>query len=33
MEKGLNFRTQKGQDDYFASYDKSLALWNLSYKE
>ena len=33
MEKGLNFRTQKGQEDYFKAYDKTLQLWDMSYSE
>lgn len=33
MGKGLNFRTQKGQEDYFKAYDKTLQLWDVSYTE
>lgn len=33
MEKGLNFRTQKGQEDYFKVYDKTLQLWDVTYRE
>ena len=33
MEKGLNFRTQKGQEDYFEAYDKTLELWEVPYTE
>lgn len=33
LEQGLNFRTRKGQDDYFAAYDKSLGNWNVPFDE
>lgn len=33
MEKGLNFRTQKGQEDFYKAYDKTLQLWDVSYSE
>lgn len=33
MEKGLNFRTQKGQEEYFKAYDKTLQLWDVPYME
>ncbi|MDP4144084.1 MAG: alpha/beta hydrolase [Bacillota bacterium] len=33
MKKGLNFRTQKGQDDYFMAYDKTLQLWEVPFTE
>lgn len=33
MDTGLNFRTKKGQEDYFKAYDETLALWTLPYAE
>src|SRR5215471_15834388 len=33
MEKGLNFRTQTGQEEYFKVYDKSLTLWTIPFIE
>ena len=33
MENALNFRTQKGQDDYYIAYEKTLLLWDVVYSE
>lgn len=33
MENALNFRTQKGQEDYYQAYDKTLQLWDVEYSE
>lgn len=33
MKKGMNFRTEQGQIDYFAAYDKSLKLWDIPFEE
>jgi pimeloyl-ACP methyl ester carboxylesterase len=33
MEKGLNFRTQTSQDEYFKAYDRSLSLWTIPFTE
>jgi hypothetical protein len=33
MNKSLNFRTLKGQEDYFKAYDKTLQLSDVCYKE
>lgn len=33
QETGLNFRTAKGQNDYFTAYDKTLSLWDIEYEE
>lgn len=33
MENALNFRTQKGQEDYYKAYEKTLLLWNVEYSE
>jgi len=33
MKKGLNFRTEQGQEDYFKAYEKSLELWSVPYTE
>lgn len=33
MENALNFRTQKGREDYNKAYDKTLLLWDVDYSE
>ncbi len=33
MDNALNFRTQKGQDDYYQAYEKTLMLWDVAYSE
>ncbi len=33
MENALNFRTQKGRDDYYKAYEKTLMLWDAAYSE
>jgi pimeloyl-ACP methyl ester carboxylesterase len=33
MFNALNFRTEKGQDDYYRAYDKSLQMWDVEYSE
>jgi pimeloyl-ACP methyl ester carboxylesterase len=33
METALNFRTQKGREDYIKAYEKTLRLWDVEYSE
>ena len=33
MDIGLNFRTIKGQEDYFKAYDETLKLWTVPFEE
>ncbi len=33
MENALNFRTKKGQQDYYKAYEKTLLLWDVAYSE
>ncbi len=33
MDNALNFRTQKGRDDYYQAYEKTLMLWDVAYCE